>query len=317
MKEWVKKNIWNVISVIGTIATLVFGVYGVLFVPDYVKNAYQERQSVANIEIVNDVKEIIYSDLKFDSLLIQTLKTGKELKYDIIFPKTNSEIIVEVQEDFMSDKFLPLNERMKLYRKADSLKLITPSDKIQISKAESKTSIFTILTYTLSILSLIISGLLMFGLFTRRKQEINQELEKKFEEIQETRPDFVSEYRNFENLVGQALSELKLEFEDFTKSAKDSAFDFVIKLGKKKIGLEVKSRLRTDVLLKMRNQFDNSGLDSLIIVTNRIVDFTTFSMLSDLQKKTGLVRRKIYLISANNIDKLKNELTELLRTEKE
>lgn len=317
MKEWFKKNIWNVISVIGTIATLVFGVYGLLFVPDYVKNAYKERQNVANIEIVNDIKEIIYSDLKFDSLLVPTLKSGKELKYDIVFPKTNNEIIVEVQEDFMSDKFLPLDERMKLYNKADSLKLITTIDKPQISKSESKASLFTILTYVLSTLSLIISGLLLFGLFTRRKQEINQELEKKFEEIQETRPDFVSEYRNFENTVGQALEQLDLEFDDYTKNPKDSAFDFVIKLGKKKIGLEVKSRLRTDVLMKMRNQFDQSGLDALIIVTNRIVDFSTFSMLSDLQKKTGLAGRRFYFVSANNIEKLKNELSEVIRTEKE
>jgi hypothetical protein len=317
MKEWFKKNIWNAISVIGTIATLVFGVYGLLFVPDYVKNAYQERQSAASIEIVNDLKEIIYSDLKYDSLIIPTLKKGKELKYDIIFPKSNREIIVEVQEDFLSDKFLPLGERMKLYNKADSLKFVTPSDKIQISKAESKASIFTILTYILSILSLIISGLLMLGLFTRRKQEINQELEKKFEEIQETRPDFVSEYRNFENLVGQALIELKLDFEDFTKNPKDSSFDFVIKLGNKKIGLEVKSKLGTDVLMKMRNQFDNSGLNALIIVTNRTVDFSTYTMLSDLHKKPGLAGRRFHFVSAINIEKLKNELSEIIRTEKE
>ena len=317
MKELFKKNIGNILSVIGIIATLVFGVYGLFFVPDYVKSAYQERQRAANIEIVNDIKEIIYSDLKFDSLLIQTLKTGKELKYNIIFPKTNSEILVEVQEDFISDKFLPLEERMKLYNKADSLKLATPFNKNQILKAESKTSILSILTYILSILSLIISGLLVFGLFTRRKQEINQELEKKFEEIQETQPDFLSEYRNFENLVGKALIELKLEFDDFTKNPNNSAFDFIIKLGHKKIGLEVKSKLRPDILFKLRNQFDNSGLDSLIIVTNRIVDFSIFSILSDLQKKTGLEGRRIYFISADNIEKLKNELTKLLKTEKE
>jgi len=317
MKEWFKKNIWNVISVFGTIATLVFGVYGLFFVPDYVKNAYQERQNVANIEIVNDLKEIIYSDIKYDRLIIPTLRKGKELKYDIIFPKSNNEIIVEVQEDFLSDKFLPLDLRIKLYNEADSLKLVTPSDKIQISKAESKASIFTILTYTLSILSFIISGLLMFGLFTRRKQEINLELEKKFEEIQETRPEYISEYRNFENLVEQALNELKLDFEDFTKNPKDSSFDFVIELGNKKIGLEVKSKLRTDVLMKMRNQFDNSGLNSLIIVTNRSIDFSTFSILSDLHKKTGLAGRRFHFVSANNIEKLKSELSEIIRTEKE
>ena len=216
----------------------------------------------------------------------------------------------------MSDKFLPLDERIKLYNKADSLKLVTPLDKNQILKAENKTSTFSILTYILSTLSLLISGLLVFGLFTRRKQEINQELEKKFEEIQETRPDFVSEYRTFENLVKQALIELKLEFEDFTKNPNDSAFDFVIKLGHKKIGLEVKSNFRTDILYRIKNQFDNSGLDSLIIVTNRIIDFSTFSVMSELQKKIGLVGRRINFISANNIEKLKTQLTEVLKMEK-
>ncbi len=316
MKGWFKKNIWNLISVIGTIATLVFGIYGLLFVPDYVKNAYKERQSVANLELVNDIKEIMYSDSKFDSLLIPTLKSGKELKYDIVFPNTNNEIIVRVQEDFMSDKFLPLDERMKLYNKADSFKLITTIDQLQVSKSESKASLFSILTYVLSTLSLIISGLLLFGLFSRRNQEINQELEKKFEEIQETGPGFVNEFRNFENLVLQALKQLNLEFDDFSKNPKESAFDFIIKIGEKKIGLEVKSRLRPDNLMKLKNQFDQSGLEALIIVTNRLVDFSTFSMLSDLQEKSGIAGRRFYFVTANNIEKLKNDLGQVVRTEK-
>lgn len=317
MKIWIKKNVWNLISVIGTIATLVFGVYGLLFVPDYVRNAYKERQSVANVEIVNDIKEVIFSGFKLDSLLVPTLKLGKELKYEIVFPKTTKEIIVEVQEDFMSDKFLPLDERMKLYNKADSLKLTTPIDNLQIPNFESKASSFRILTYVLSILSLIISGLLLFGLITRRKQEIKQELESKFEEFQETQPDFISEYRNFENLVGQALKQLNLDFDDFTNNPKDSPFDFVIKLGKKKIGLEVKSKIKTEVFLQMKNQFDQYGLDALIIVSNRLVDFKTFSYLSDSQRKTGLLGRKIYFVIASNIEKLKNQLSEVIHTEKE
>lgn len=313
----IRKNIWNIISVIGTIATLVFGIYGLLFVPNYIKDAYNERQKTANQEIINDIKEIIYSGIKTDSLVVPTLKAGKELKYDIDFPNTNRQILVEVQDEFMSDKFLALEQRMALFSKVDSLKSRTPIDELKVEKAESKATIFSILTYTLSILSLLISVLLIFGLFTRRKQQINEELENKFEEIQETRPESVNEYRGFESLVGKALSELKLDIEDFTKNPRDFSFDFLIKLNGKKIGIEVKSRIRQDVLLKMKNQFDNSGLDALIIVTNSLVDFPTFNLLSDLRKKTGLIGRKIYFISANNLDKLKTELTEIIKLEKE
>ncbi len=318
MEERPKRNIWNFINLFGVIATFVFGLYGIFFVPLYVKNAYKERQDVANIEIVNDIKEIIYSNLSTDSMLIPTLKKGKELKYDIIFPRTNNEIIVEVQEDFMSDKFLPLDERIKLYKKADSLMLILPVvDQIQISKPKRKSSIFLLLNYSLSILSIITSLVIFFRLYTRKRKEIEEDVEQRFEEMQETSPKFIYEYRNFESLVGQALHELKLEFEDYTKNPKDSSFDFVIKLGSKKIGLEVKSYVKSDYLIKLKNLFDTSGLNALIIVTNKVADFKSFSMFSEFQRDSKLAGRKIYFISAYNIEMLKSELTLLLRTEKE
>lgn len=315
--EKLKKNIWNIIGVIGTIATLFFGIYGLIVIPDYVKDANKQRQESANNEIITDVKEIIFSNNKIDSLLIPTLVKGKEIKYEINYPKSNKDVLVEVQESFMSDKFIPLEQRIYLYKKVDSLKRITPEFQIISEQAESKKSLFSILTYGLSILSLIISVLLFYGLITKRKQQITDELEKKFEEIQETRPESIIDYRNFESLVCDAISQLKLDFEDYTKNPKDFSFDFLIKQNGKKIGIEVKSRIRQDILMKIKNQFDNSGLDALIIITNRLTDFSTFSMLSDLSKSSGIARRRIYFITATTIDKLKIELTEILKTEKE
>lgn len=313
--EKLKKNIWNIIGVIGTIATLFFGIFGLIVIPDYVKDANKQRQESANNEILTDIKEIVFSNHKMDCLLVPTLVKGKEIKYEINYPKSNNDVLIEVQESFMSDKFIPLEQRINLYKKLDSLKRITPESQIITAYAVAKKSLSSILTYGLSILSLIISVLLFYGLITKRKQQIADELEQKFEEIQETRPESIIDYRNFESLVCDAISQLKLDFEDHTKNPKDFSFDFLIKQNGRKIGIEVKSRIRQDILMRIRNQFDNSGLDALIIITNRLTDFSTFSILSDLNKNAGIAGRRIYFISAATIDKLKLEITEILKTE--
>lgn len=315
--EYLKKNIWNFIGAFGTIATLIFGIFGLVVVPNYVKDAYRQRQESANNEIVVDLKEIIFSGLTYDSLIVPTLKKGKEIKYDISMPKSNNEILVEVQESFMSDKFVGLDKRIYLYEKIDSLKRVTPQDTLQIREAKSVKSLFSILTSILSILSLIVSALLLYGLLTKRKEQINEELEKKFEEIQDTRPESINDYINFENLVCKSLKQLKLDFEDYTKNPKSFPFDFLIKQGKKRIGVEVKVRIRQDTLIRIRNYFDKSGLDALIIISNRLNDFSTFSMLSEFRKMADIAGRRIFFVAASDLEKLKLEITEILKTEKE
>lgn len=312
-----KKNIGNIISIIGTIATLIFGIYGLFFVPDYVNDAKKEKQTLANKEIINDIKEIIYSNAKSDSHIVSTLKNGKELKYDITLQKTNKQILVETQEDFINDKFLPFKQRMALYSKIDSLKAITPNDdNFEEKKIENKVS-ENLIIYTLSIMSLLVSLLLIFKLFFRRKQQINDELEKLFEKIQDINPEISNEFKSFEIIVAQTLSELGLDFEDFTINPKDFAFDFLIKLKDKRIGIEIKSKLRLDTLNEIKEQYDNSKLNALVIITNQILDFSTFNSLFDLTHQKKLTGRKIHLITTNNIDKLKKELIEILKLEKE
>ena len=313
--EKLKKNIWNIIGVIGTVATLFFGIYGLVIIPNYAIDANRQRQESANNEIVRDIKEIMFSDFRIDSLLIPTLVQGKEIKYNIIFPKSNNDVLVEVQESFMSDKFLSLEQRLNLHKKIDSLKLVTPKKPEAVEKSETKESIFSTFTYALSILSLIISALMIYALITKRKQQINDEVEKKFEEIQEVRPETIIDYRNFESLVYDAIKRLKLEFEDNTRNPKEVSFDFLINHNNKKIGVEVKSRLSKGALSEMRNQFDKQKLDALIIVTNRTPDFATFSMLSDIRKVPGLSGRRVYFITATTVEQLKEELMKILKIE--
>jgi hypothetical protein len=313
--EKLKKNIWNIAGVVGTIATLFFGIYGLVVVPDYIKDAYKERLESANNEIITDLKEILFSTIQIDSLIVPTLKKGKEIKYNISFSKTSREILVEVQESFVSDKFISLGQRILLYEKTDSLKRITPDDKEMTSKDETQKSLFSIFTSILSVISLLISVLLLYGLITKRKQQISEELEKKFEEIQETQPQAISDYLNFEGIVGEAIRQLNLEYEDYTKNPRDFSFDFLIKLKDKNIGVEVKSIIKQETLSLIRKQFDNSRLDALILVTNKTINFATFNVLSDM-RKFGIAGRRIYFVSAKDIDKIKTEMTEILKAER-
>lgn len=308
--EKLKKNIWNVIGVIGTIATLFFGIYGLIVKPNYIEDANKQRQESANNEIINDVKEVIFSNNKIDSLLVPTLVKGKEIKYEINYPKSNNDVLVEVQESFMSDKFIPLVQRIYLYNKVDSLKRITPEKRITLEMAEMKKTSFTIFKYGLPILSLIFSFLLFYGLITRRKQQIKDEFEEKFEEIQETQSESIIDYKN---MVIEVIKRLELDWEDnTTNNSKEFSFDFLINQNKKRIGIEVKSRISQDFLMKIRNQFVHSKLDALIIITNKLIDFSTFSMLSDLSKS-----KRIFLITATTFDKLQIEMEKILKTLKE
>ena len=310
-----KKNIWNIIGVIGTVATLFFGIYGLIVIPNYAVDAKKQRQETANNEIVRDIKEILFSDVKIDSLFVPALVQGKEIKYNINYPMSNNAVLVQVQESFMGDKFLPLEQRMYLHKKIDSLKLITPEKTTVIEKSESKNSLFSILTYILSILSIIISILLFYALITKRKQQIADELEEKFNEIQDAQPEAIVDYRNFESKVESVIRKLDLNYENYTMNPKGFPFDFLINHKNRRIGVEVKSRLRQDVLSQIRKQFDKSDLDALIIVANQIPDFSTFSMLSDIRKNYELAGKRIYFVTAPIIDKLKDELMEILKME--
>jgi hypothetical protein len=313
MNEKTKQNIWNFISALGTVATLIFGFVGIFLVPSYVNDAYHQKQIQANKEIITDLQELFYSNEAIDSKTVSTLKRGKEIKINVAIPYSLEEILVEVQESFIDNKFLDLKNRKEIYNKIDSIKHILPKEQsvVYSQKAENKTVL--IIIYIASAISLIISIMLFLGLLSKRKQQVNDEFQKKYEEIEESKPDSIITYRNFENKVCEILNKLKLTFEDFTQKPSVIGFDFIVQHNKKRIGIEVKSRVNTDILMKLRHQYDKSGLDALIIISNRLVDFNTFSLLTDLKEKIS--GRPIYFISGIDSGSIEKELMKILNVE--
>jgi hypothetical protein len=314
MYEILRKNIWNIISSVGTFATLFFGIIGLVLVPSYVNDAYKQKQVHANMEIITDLQELLYYNKMVDYKTINTIKRGEEIKYGIDVPLTTEELLIEVQESFMDKKFLQLGERKTLFDRIDSIRVSSPSEITTLSKSQSKNNLILILIYIASGLSILVSVLLFAGVLFKRRQQMNEEIQKKFEEIEETKPESIINYRSYENKVSEMLKKLNLDFEDITHKQSDSGFDFIIKHNNRTIAIEVKSRINTDIAKKLKVQFDKSGVDALIVISNKIIDYPVFSLISDIQKSLHV--RPIYFISGVDFLEIEREITQILNAEK-
>ncbi len=311
--KWIKNNIWNFVGALGTIATLAFGLIGLIVVPEYVKDIKKQKQQTANIELITDLQELIYTNQKVDSSLIITLIKGKEIKYGINFPYSPDSLLIEVQESFISYKYLPIDTRKVLYDKTDSVRTLIAHTKLsKMSHFEKeKSSLWQILLSIISLLFITLSVGIFYGLLTKRKQEVKKEVEEKIEEFEQSRPSSLINYRRFEQLVASTLKKFNFEIEDYTLKPRDYGFDFLVRNKEKSIAIEVKGSMNTDSIHKLKYTFDKYKPDVLIIVSNRIQKFASFSILKDL----GIIGRKIYFITGFDFETIYSELDNIFKIE--
>lgn len=311
--KWIQNNIWNLVGAIGTIATLAFGLIGLLIVPDYVKDIEYQKQKTANVELISDLQELIYTDQKIDSALVMTLITGKEIKYGVSFPYSPDSLLIELQESFISYRFLPIELRKNLYDRTDSIRyLISKTQISKIGKIKSeRSSMWQIMLSIISSLLIALSVGIFYGLIIRRKKEVEKEVEEKIEEIEQNRPSNIVNYRKFEQLVATVLKRFDFELIDYTQKPRDYGFDFLLKKNNKSIAVEVKGSMNTDSVQQIRHQFDKYQPDALIIVSNRLQKITAFSKLRDL----GIVGRKIYSVTGFDPESIYADLEKIFNIE--
>jgi len=311
--KWIQNNIWNLVGAIGTIATLSFGLIGLLIVPDYVKDIEYQKQKTANVELISDMQELVYTNQKIDSALVITLITGKEIKYGINFPYSPDSLLIELQESFISQRFLPIELRKELYDRTDSIRYqISKSQISKIGKSKSeKSSMWQILLSIISSLLIALSAGIFYGLIIRRKKEVEKEVEEKIEEIEQNRPSNLINYKKFEQLVASVLEKFDYELIDYTQKPQDYGFDFLIKKNDKSIAVEVKGSMNTDAVHRIRHQFDKYKPDALIIVSNRLQKIVAYSKLREL----GIVGRKIYSVTGFDSESIYMELEKIFNIE--
>src|SRR5690606_29908590 len=141
MKEiwnWVVKNFSNLFTIIGIALTIYFSIF---YVPDYIRDNENEKIKNINQDLIESIQEIIYNKHKINQNQIKALIRGKEIKHRVKYPYSPDELLIQTQEIFMANKFIPLNERITVVSRIDSLRATLKPIKIETNKGKSDNSI--------------------------------------------------------------------------------------------------------------------------------------------------------------------------------
>lgn len=171
--SWSKKYFLNIFGVIGVLGTFYFSLF---YVPDYVDYLLAERTSVIHESIVNDVQEFLFNNQELTVYDIQSLIKGKELSVGATYRYNVEELLVQVEDRFMSNKFIPLEKRKELVTTINNLR-----KNYKPPKQQKKTGTFwnNLGSWGLSGLGVLLSilGVISLSEKYKREQEIEADIE--------------------------------------------------------------------------------------------------------------------------------------------
>lgn len=305
--DMIKKYFNEIVGILSFITTTFFGIYGITYSID----AEYERGKQSNKELIIDVQEQVFNNKTIDCQDISTLIRGKELKNNITYRYSIKDLLIQCQEIFFDTKYLQIDKRKALFEKIDSLR-IANNDCINLKISKSRTSFFANMNAIkiISILALLISILIAINLFSRIRERIRKDYQNKFTNYEEQLPKLTSDGLKYELSISNIFNKLGIEVLSREKG-KDFGVDFKIKTIDKEFLVEakfVKQNVTLSTLKVIFEIVEKSGMD-LILISNRIMNFETFSALSEFNEKSR--KGKIYYISAYTDEQLEKEIRKI------
>ncbi len=238
MKEFfsaVKNNLSNLFAIFGILLMVYFSVF---YVPQYVEELKLKKIEAANNALMSVIQELVYNNHPIDEEDLMTLVRGKELKENIVYPYSLDELLIQTQERFLDNNFIPLEQRKALVEKIDTIRhqLTKPLEEKKEEKTKFPNIFVLIIAFTGVAASIL--GLLSFWAKAKFLKEL--ELESKLEETKEELKYQVREGVKIESLVSEALKGIVNESE-FKYGTQDTGVDFIVELKEgKRVGIEVK-----------------------------------------------------------------------------
>ncbi len=290
---------------IGIILTIYFSVY---YVPQYSEDIKLKRIENINTSLITIVQELVYNEHEVNEEDLQTLIKGKELKYNIEYPYSLNELLIQTQERFLDNKFIPLQERKNLIEKVDQIRaLIEPATIHTESKLVKKAAV-DYLSYLISLIGILASGWGAFGIWIKNKHEKEIEAERKVEEKQEEIKFQIKEGVLLENIVEATFKELIPEIK-IEKFLSDRGYDFIILIPDgKQIGVEVKftenSVLKAQQIRPILRVAKEQDIETLLISNAGFSDLAKRNIDRFNKEHTN----KITCLTANNIELLRTLL---------
>lgn len=314
IKKWILRNFGNIFGVFGVVATLYFGLF---YIPDYIKESGNAKLNNASNEVIQSIKELVYSDSIASITEIKALINSKEVGANLEFENSDKWFLLKAEESFMEDKFIPLTERRKLIAEIETLTLALPKttdkepEKIQESKSKWFSTSLSILITLLSI----IAGYFSFraNYLTRKSkdEEIENELKEARTEIGATIMSVG--YKKIEKDILNILEKSKYDINPNSFNKTDREFDFEFRKDKRKYFVEVKVLRASKVGLKSIESFllqlqGNKGIG--IFIYNTELTSLSESRIRDFNKINK--HSKVYTIRFTNKSEVEEKIKEIV-----
>ncbi len=303
----IKNNFSNLFSIIGILLTIYFSVF---YIPNYTEEIIYKRIENVNKELISSIQELIYNNQDISINNIETLIKGKELRDNIEYPYSVEELLIQVQETFMSNNFIPLEDRKVFFDKTDKIRKEIVH--IQTSQLEGNKTI-NLLGLIVSILGVAVSTIGGISLFQSIKMQKETEINKEVDNRKDDFTNIVMKAISFEENVYDKLKSIFGEKSIKKADQENSGVDFIFQREDKKILIEVKYSergiLNSQSIMKIASIAKREKLPVIIITNYDIND----SILNRINKiNTEFNEPILKIISIKNINKIENIISEVL-----
>ncbi|MEP3349289.1 MAG: hypothetical protein ABJN96_04940 [Marinomonas sp.] len=309
MKEfliWLKDNLSHMFSLVGILLTVYFSIF---YVPQYSEDIKLKRIESINSELISTIQELVYNKHQIDSHDIETLVEGKELRDNIEYPYTVNELLVQVQETFLANKFIPLDSRKELVESIDTVReTIQPVESTTEPKDE-ETKI-NWLSLGAAGLGLFVSLLGSFSLFSSAKKQREGEVEERVVAQKEVFQHRIKRAFALEEFVGKRLESIYGASNIERERQTDIGVDYLVrKDGRPKFAVEVKFTDTDLIPLRTINKIGEIAKNlgyPVVLVTNASLTKNAKYKFSKLNAE--LEGSNIYVISVDEIEKIEEVL---------
>lgn len=296
------KNAWNLFGALGVGGTFYFSL---MYVPDYVKDITTGKVNVIHESLMDDVQELIFYEKSISIEDVEMFIRGKELKQGISYRYTSEELLLQVQERFMGNKFIPLEKRESLLA---SINKLSSSYKPLSKPVKKGFDWVLIMPWLFSAFGVIIAGIGASSLTGKLKSD------------KETEADIISgdiiinhhggsmsaSAYEYEKMVGDALSELNVPHK-----SDSNEYDFIVNHQGKDVIVEAKKYHKLLGLGSARN-FLNMILASdkggVLVVSSGLTQRSKELILEHNQISDN---QRIFLVTGDSKEKVKKQLSEI------
>jgi len=307
----IAKNSSNIFGFIGIISTIYFGVF---HVPSWIKEYRISKLALAEQDIHQSIKELVFHDSLLSESEILLLIQAKELEISESFPNSPKQMLTKVQGSFMEDRFIPLDKRKILIKKIENIKGVLSNDPIKEEvKGTGRGKIYdSIMKILAALTSLFIAIVGFAGLYKRSKteKEKDEEIKNQAYEI-ETAKIFINKALEYEDMIATVLSN-RFDSIKITE-ASDSGFDIKFEHEGIEYFIEAKYLNRSRVGVGSVDKFLNSvkGIEGkfIFIYNTELTEMAKRRLTEFINMKTG--NREIIAIKAENKAELEKELEKL------